>query len=187
MLKYGHLNLEFSVTKLTEPYQLSCISSKCNRIIGVISLILFLRTANGNLLLFDNYPLINGRLVLEIETSRLILLFAFLLYCPTHYDVLKYPFVFLDEKNKTKQNKTKKKRIPFYQEHVYFPPITFKLRFYKDINECNRPGLSAENQDFGHICHDDANCTNTEGSYLCACLNGFSGNGLYCDGEESHR
>ena len=111
MLKYGHLNLEFSVTKLTEPYQLSCISSKRNRIIGVISLILFLRTANGNLLLFDNYPLINGRLVLEIETCRLILLFAFLLYCPTHYDVLKHPFVFLDEK---KQNKTKQKKKEFH-------------------------------------------------------------------------
>ena len=122
MLKYGHLNLEFSVTKLTEPYQLSCISSKCNRIIGVIRLILFLRTANGNLFLFDNYPLINGRLVLEIETSRLILLFAFLLYCPTHYDVLKHPFVFLDEKNKTKQNKTKQKEFHSIKSTFIFLP-----------------------------------------------------------------
>ena len=121
MLKYGHLNLEFSVTKLTEPYQLSCISSKCNRIIGVISLILFLRTANGNLLLFDNYLLINGRLVLEIETCRFILLFAFLL-CPTHYDVLKHPFVFLDEKNKTKQNKTKQKEFHSIKSTFIFLP-----------------------------------------------------------------
>ena len=53
----------------------------------------------------------------------------------------------------------------------------------KDINECDPSGLSSEYQHMAHICHDDANCTNTEGSYYCACLDGYSGNGSDCDGK----
>jgi len=40
-----------------------------------------------------------------------------------------------------------------------------------DINECatNNGG-----------CSSDASCTNTEGSFTCACLPGYSGNGVTC-------
>ena len=52
----------------------------------------------------------------------------------------------------------------------------------KDIDECYPLGLSSEYQDLAHICHDDANCTNTKGSYYCTCLNGYSGSGEKCKG-----
>ena len=33
-----------------------------------------------------------------------------------------------------------------------------------------------------NICDADANCTNTDGSYICACHDGFSGDGETCNG-----
>ena len=38
-----------------------------------------------------------------------------------------------------------------------------------EINEC-----------LSHPCDGNATCTNTPGSYICECSNGFSGNGLIC-------
>lgn len=43
-----------------------------------------------------------------------------------------------------------------------------------DVNEC----VNGESR-----CHGNAMCTNTNGSYMCACLLGFSGNGRVCEGE----
>ena len=57
------------------------------------------------------------------------------------------------------------------------------VTFLLDINECNPSGLSSEYQHLAHICHDDANCTNTKGSYYCACLEGYSGSGEHCTGK----
>ena len=31
-----------------------------------------------------------------------------------------------------------------------------------------------------HSCHTIANCTNTDGSYTCACIEGYSGDGTNC-------
>jgi hypothetical protein len=44
-----------------------------------------------------------------------------------------------------------------------------------DVNECmETPG----------VCHQYANCTNTDGNYSCECLRGFTGDGyLNCSGE----
>ena len=42
-----------------------------------------------------------------------------------------------------------------------------------DINECNG---AADN------CDDNADCTNTDGSYRCSCKPGFSGDGISCEG-----
>ncbi|XP_078619231.1 uncharacterized protein LOC144886470 [Branchiostoma floridae x Branchiostoma japonicum] len=30
-------------------------------------------------------------------------------------------------------------------------------------------------------CHEDASCTDTDGSFTCTCNDGFTGNGLYCE------
>ncbi|XP_028403522.1 scavenger receptor cysteine-rich type 1 protein M130-like, partial [Dendronephthya gigantea] len=40
-----------------------------------------------------------------------------------------------------------------------------------DINECSSP----------HICHSNASCTNTPGTYRCTCKSGFIGNGTFCE------
>ena len=45
-----------------------------------------------------------------------------------------------------------------------------------DINECISG--SAE-------CHDNATCTNTDGSYECTCDTGFSGDGINCTSERA--
>ena len=44
---------------------------------------------------------------------------------------------------------------------------------YLDIDEC----WSGSDD-----CHDNANCTNTIGSYTCQCWEGFTGNGIDCAG-----
>ena len=65
-----------------------------------------------------------------------------------------------------------------------FPNIVLKCDFsltvvilsyvvlFVDINEC----------DDATACHDSATCTNTEGSYSCACNEGYTGNGRVCIG-----
>ena len=42
-----------------------------------------------------------------------------------------------------------------------------------DINECD---LNT------HNCSNHANCFNTNGSFVCNCSDGFSGNGVICEG-----
>ena len=45
---------------------------------------------------------------------------------------------------------------------------------FTDVNEC---------EDNSHNCSTNANCTNTEGSYDCACHESFFGDGLTCQSE----
>ena len=52
-------------------------------------------------------------------------------------------------------------------ESADFPP--------SDVDECS--SLEANR------CHENAMCTNTEGSYVCRCKKGFEGNGFSCTRE----
>ena len=45
---------------------------------------------------------------------------------------------------------------------------------YLDLDEC----LTDTD-----ICNENANCTNTDGSYACQCVKGYSGDGYSCTGE----
>ena len=45
------------------------------------------------------------------------------------------------------------------------------IALHVDINECERDEDS---------CHENANCTNTEGSYTCSCNPGYTGDGVTC-------
>lgn len=42
-----------------------------------------------------------------------------------------------------------------------------------DIDECSSSP---------DVCHNNATCTNTNGSFLCICQSGFTGNGSACTG-----
>ena len=57
---------------------------------------------------------------------------------------------------------------------------------YIDIDECDPSGLSADHQQLAHMCHGDANCTNTKGSYNCGCQDGYYGNGRKCEGDDNY-
>lgn len=62
----------------------------------------------------------------------------------------------------------------------YIGPYYFIV---SDVNECSSDTLSANHTHYANNCHNDANCTNTKGSYYCTCLNGYSGNGVSCTGK----
>ena len=47
--------------------------------------------------------------------------------------------------------------------------VLYKAISLTDIDEC-----------FDDPCDTNATCTNTDGSYMCACNTGFSGDGEYC-------
>ena len=49
--------------------------------------------------------------------------------------------------------------------------LIFMHSFVTDINECDR-----------NPCHSDAQCTNTDGSFMCTCKIGYTGNGFACTG-----
>ena len=46
--------------------------------------------------------------------------------------------------------------------------------FTADIDECSN---TTE-----YPCHSQANCSNTDGSFVCSCLNGYTGDGISCKG-----
>ena len=53
--------------------------------------------------------------------------------------------------------------------------FTPKLTMHTDVDEC---ALGTDN------CHVDATCSNTEGSFACACNSGYTGDGTSsCVGE----
>ena len=55
----------------------------------------------------------------------------------------------------------------------YLIEMTNKRHFVADVDEC---------QDQMHICHLNAQCNNTVGSFNCTCLQGYSGDGVDCYG-----
>ena len=54
-------------------------------------------------------------------------------------------------------------------------PLTSTPSFLSDINECDD---SSHNN-----CSENANCTDTIGSYECTCSEGYSGDGISCEGK----
>ena len=56
--------------------------------------------------------------------------------------------------------------------------LTIFYNLYKppDVDECNGEGS-------GHNCDVNAVCTNTDGSFMCECKDGWSDDGVSCTGE----
>ena len=53
------------------------------------------------------------------------------------------------------------------------------------MNECREDRLALQHSKYVHNCHEDANCTNTNGSFYCTCLHGYSGDGITCAGKQN--
>ena len=60
--------------------------------------------------------------------------------------------------------------------------LTFCFNFFEDITECDERSLAPHHANYSHNCHEDANCTNTKGSFYCSCHVGYSGDGVICTG-----
>ena len=54
---------------------------------------------------------------------------------------------------------------------IYLVVTLYNL--FLDIDECINET---------YHCHANATCTNTVGSFICSCEDGFTGNGTYCEG-----
>ena len=53
------------------------------------------------------------------------------------------------------------------------------------MDECFPDQLSDKYGQLAHSCHENANCTNTKGSFFCTCHTGYSGDGVTCVGKYS--
>ena len=58
---------------------------------------------------------------------------------------------------------------------LFFKKTILISHFFADADECASPETNE--------CHLNAVCTNTEGSYVCRCKKGYSGNGKNCTGK----
>ena len=61
--------------------------------------------------------------------------------------------------------------MSFVSRSLHAPLKEFFCIFFAEVNECNESNLCEYKRNGGI-------CTNTDGSYTCACLLGFSGNGI---------
>ena len=50
----------------------------------------------------------------------------------------------------------------------------FNSSLLTDVNECS---------DGNHVCDVNSNCNNTDGSHICTCKEGYTGDGQSCQGE----
>ena len=63
-------------------------------------------------------------------------------------------------------------------KHSEYRKVRPSLKLFTDINECASPEAND--------CDPNAECSNTEGSYICSCNEGYTGDGRNCTGTVLH-
>ena len=70
----------------------------------------------------------------------------------------------------------KKKLFPQKLRNLMFASVEQRFGssfLFSDINECS---------DGNHVCDVNSNCNNTDGSHICTCKEGYTGDGQSCQG-----
>ena len=69
-----------------------------------------------------------------------------------------------------------KDTVPYLSINIFGVMLFLNFHCFctpKDVDECTANT---------HNCHSNADCTNTNGAFTCACKSGFSGSGTSCSG-----
>ena len=62
----------------------------------------------------------------------------------------------------------------FSKFEIFMEYKVYDSSLCKDMDECSEQT---------HTCNINAYCMDTDGSFLCLCNDGFTGNGIYCTGQ----
>ena len=76
-----------------------------------------------------------------------------------------------------------------YYQVVDYLSVTIKYFLYQPSLVRNTSKLATDVDECvngNNNCDENADCTNTEGSFICMCSSGFSGNGTSCNGTLEH-
>ena len=98
--------------------------------------------------------------------------------------VLDLPSLFPPNCKRANQHRKKIRMIPLRRREIIFDPGSIKISLVKNTNSFFHyvPSDFDECSLEPKPCDNNATCSNTDGSFICTCKEGFSGNGTVCEG-----
>ena len=77
------------------------------------------------------------------------------------------------------------KAVTFTELHLYTIPLATLTTYFEQTGQniylCSPPDVDECSAD-SSPCDENADCTNSDGSYSCTCKQGFTGDGKTCQG-----
>ena len=67
---------------------------------------------------------------------------------------------------------------------MYFAMLVFVDRYLLEVHQMFASFTDIDECSSSHKCDSSATCYNTDGSYICVCNSGYSGDGRTCRGRE---